>query len=64
MVPGPALHSKHSTNKKRMIFYNSQSIIIVILKIKETNLMNIKIAMISSISFYAYLQEKIWANIL
>lgn len=37
LVPGPAPHSKHSTNKNWIIFHNFQSTITVVLKIKETN---------------------------
>lgn len=63
MVSGPELYTKHSTNKNRTIFYNSQSIIIAILKIKRNKLDEYKdchACIYHQAQFYvhAYLQGK------
>ena len=63
MVSNPELYTKHSTNKNRIIFYNSQGIIIAILKIKRNKLDEYKdchACIYHQAQFYlhAYLQEK------
>lgn len=68
MVSGPELHTKYSTNRKRIIFYNSRSIVTVILKLNRNKLDEYKdchVCIYRQAQFYlhAYLQEKKYGQI-